>query len=88
MQYNIKVFDHNKALVKTAKLMPYFNSLTNDWIDYLHNHLFVKLFHLALVASEEGHKEANIILQKDLDRIKKDVKYASRYFGKNKFNGS
>lgn len=55
----------------TRNALPYFDSLTNGWIDYSHNHTLVKLFHLALVASEQGHKEANIILQKDIDRIKK-----------------
>jgi len=55
----------------TKNALPYFDSLTNGWIDYSHNLTLVKLFHLALVASEQGHKEANIILQRDIDRLKK-----------------
>lgn len=55
----------------TRNALPYFDSLTNGWIDYSHNLTLVKLFHLALVASEQGHKEANIILQRDIDRSKK-----------------
>lgn len=43
----------------------------NGWIDYSHNDTLVKLFRLALNSSEEGHKTANEILQKDIDRLKK-----------------
>jgi len=55
----------------TKNALPCFDSLTNGWIDYSHNHTLVKLFGLALVSSEKGHTEANIILQKDIDRLKK-----------------
>lgn len=55
----------------TKNAVDYFNSLTNGWIDYSHNHTLVKLFGLALNSSEEGHKVANQILQKDIDRLKK-----------------
>lgn len=55
----------------TRNALSYFNSLTNGWIDYSHNLTLVKLFSLALNSSEESHKEANIILQKDIDRLKK-----------------
>ena len=54
----------------TKNAFPYFDSLTNGWIDYSHNQTLVKLFRLALNSSEEGHKEANRILQKDIDRLK------------------
>ena len=47
----------------------YFNSLTNGWITYRHNLTLVKLFRLALNASEEGHKKANIILQDDINNL-------------------
>lgn len=53
---------------KNASL--YFDSLTNGWIDYSHNHTLVRLFSLALNSSEQGHKIANEILQKDIDRLK------------------
>ena len=54
----------------TKNALPYFDSLTNGWIDYSHNLTLVKLFRLALNSSEEGHKEANKILQNDIDRLK------------------
>ena len=55
----------------TKNAVDYFDSLTNGWIDYSHNHTLVKLFSLALNSSEVGHKTANEILQKDIDRLKK-----------------
>ena len=55
----------------TKNATPYFDSITNGWIDYSHNHTLVKLFSLALNSTEESHKEANNILQKDIDRLKK-----------------
>lgn len=55
----------------TKNALSYFDSMTNGWIDYSHNHTLVKLFSLALNCSEHGHAEANIILQKDIDRLKK-----------------
>ena len=47
-----------------------FDSITNGWIDYSHNHALVKLFSLALNSTERGHNEANTILQQDIDRLK------------------
>lgn len=54
----------------TKNALTYFDSLTNGWIDYSHNHTLVKLFSLALNSSEKGHKLANEILQNDIDRLK------------------
>jgi len=54
----------------TKNATSYFDSLTNGWIDYSHNLTLVKLFSLALNSSEQGHKVANEILQKDIDRLK------------------
>lgn len=54
----------------TKKALSYFDSLTNGWIDYSYNHTLVKLFSLALNSSEQGHKLANGILQKDINRLK------------------
>ncbi len=54
----------------TKNAMRYFDSITNGWIDYSHNHALVKLFSLALNSTEQGHNEANIVLQKDIDRLK------------------
>lgn len=55
----------------TQNAISYFDSLTNGWIDYSHNHTLVKLFSLALNSSKNGHKLANDILQKDIDNLKK-----------------
>ena len=55
----------------TKNATSYFDSITNGWIDYSHNITLVRLFSLALNSTEESHKEANIILQKDIDRLKK-----------------
>jgi len=54
----------------TKNALPYFDSLTNGWINYSHNLSLVRLFSLALNSSEEGHKAANLILQKDIDHLK------------------
>lgn len=54
----------------TKNAFSYFDSLTNGWIDYSHNHTLVRLFSLALNSSEKGHLLANEILQKDIDTIK------------------
>jgi len=55
----------------TKNALPYFESLTDGWIDYSHNHTLVKLFSLALNSSARGHLAANETLQKDIDRLKK-----------------
>src|SRR3989339_247215 len=55
----------------TKNALGYFESLTNGWIDYSHNLTLVKLFGLALNSTEDGHKLANEILQKDIDNLKK-----------------
>jgi len=55
----------------TKHATSYFDSLTSGWIDYSHNHTLVKLFGLALNSTEQSHKEANVILQKDIDKLKK-----------------
>lgn len=55
----------------TKNAVFYFDSLTNGWIDYAHNHTLVKLFSLALNSSEKGHALANEILQTDINRLKK-----------------
>ena len=54
----------------TINAASYFDSLTNGWIDYSHNKTLVKLFSLALNSSENGHKLASKILQKDIDDLK------------------
>ena len=54
----------------TQNAVSYFDSITNGWIDYSHNLTLVRLFSLALNSTEKSHKRANIILQKDIDRLK------------------
>jgi hypothetical protein len=54
----------------TKNAISFFDSITNGWIDYSHNHTLVKLFSLALIATEQGHAVANDILQKDIDKLK------------------
>lgn len=54
----------------TKNALPYFESVTDGWIDYSHNHTLVRLFSLALNSTEESHKQANIILQKDIDILR------------------
>ena len=54
----------------TKQGLPYFNSLTNGWIDYSHNHVLVKLFSYALISSEFGHQEASFQLQADIVKLK------------------
>lgn len=50
----------------TKNATPFFDSVTNGWVDYSHNLVLVKLFSHALVSSPKGHKVA-------LDEIKKDI---------------
>ncbi|MCX6723890.1 MAG: hypothetical protein NT155_01795 [Candidatus Staskawiczbacteria bacterium] len=54
----------------TKNAIFYFDSLTNGWINYSHNKILVRLFSLALNSTEEGHKLASEILQKDIDKLK------------------
>lgn len=50
----------------TKNGLKYFDSVTNGWIDYSHNHVLVQLFSHALVSSSASHEMA-------LDKIKKDI---------------
>ena len=55
----------------TKNAVDYFESLTNGWISYEHNLTLVQLFRLALNSTEDGHKSANVILQTDINNLKK-----------------
>jgi len=57
----------------TKNATSYFDSITNGWIDYSHNPTLVRLFSLALNCTEKGHREANEILQADIDAFKAKV---------------
>lgn len=48
----------------------YFKSLTG-WLSYEHNVALVKLFCLALNSTKKGHEQANLILQNDIDDLKR-----------------
>ncbi len=47
-----------------------FESVTNGWIDYSHNHVVVKLFSHALVATSKGHEAALEKLKQDIEEQK------------------
>ena len=49
----------------------FFDSITNGWIDYSHNHILVKLFSHALVSSEAGHTTALEKIKEDIAQLKK-----------------
>ena len=53
----------------TQKAVAYFESLTNGWISYRHNLTLVQLFRLALNSTENGHRSANGVLQKDIENL-------------------
>ncbi len=55
----------------TKKAIEYFDSLTNGWIDYSENLTLIRLFSLALNASELGHQESVKALQQDIERLKR-----------------
>lgn len=54
----------------TVHALQYFNSLTNGWLSYEANATLVRLFRLALNSSKEGHANANLLLQNDIDRLR------------------
>lgn len=54
----------------TKRAYDYFDSLTNGWINYEHNLTLVRLFSLALVATEDGHSASNVVLKQDIDNFK------------------
>jgi hypothetical protein len=60
----------------TKNGMKYFESVTNGWIDYSHNHVLVKLFSHALVATSKGHEVALENLKQDIEEQKKHSQLA------------
>jgi hypothetical protein len=54
----------------TKNGLKYFESVTNGWIDYSHNHILVKLFSHALVATSKGHEAALEKLKQDIEEQK------------------
>ncbi|MCW5553333.1 MAG: hypothetical protein KIS67_14380 [Verrucomicrobiae bacterium] len=60
----------------TKNGLKYFESVTNGWIDYSHNHILVKLFSHALVATSKGHEAALEKLKQDIEEQKMQSKLA------------
>jgi hypothetical protein len=54
----------------TKNAIPFFNSVTDGWIDYSHNLVLVKLFSHALVSSSKGHEAALAEIVSDIARLK------------------
>ncbi|MBK8615320.1 MAG: hypothetical protein IPN85_18085 [Flavobacteriales bacterium] len=55
----------------TKNGLAYFDSVTNGWIDYSHNHVLVQLFSHALVSSSKGHETALEDIKADIIEMKK-----------------
>ena len=51
--------------------LKYFDSITDGWIDYSHNHTLVELFSHALVASDTGHAAALQKIRDDIAQLKR-----------------
>ena len=58
----------------TKNGLSYFESITNGWIDYQHNHTLVQLFSHALVSTQRGHTIALKNLKEDIRQLKQDSK--------------
>lgn len=56
----------------TKNALPYFNSVTNGWVDYSHNHILVHLFSHALISSSKGHEIALAEIKQDILRLKQE----------------
>lgn len=54
----------------TKNATPFFNSLTNGWINYSHSESLKELFELALLATENGHSAANSVLLSYINELK------------------
>lgn len=58
----------------TKRAEQYFHSVTNGWINYVHNNDIIELIRLALNSSPKSHRDANEILRDDIKRIKQNGK--------------
>ena len=70
---NYPVIGHVRYLVEAIRpeLRQYlFESATDGWIDYSHNHVLVKLFSHALLATPKGHEVALEKLKQDIEEQK------------------
>jgi hypothetical protein len=55
----------------TKNALKHFESITDGWIDYSHNHVLVKLFSHALISTSVGHEKALVPLKEDIEFQKK-----------------
>ncbi|MBF0123849.1 MAG: hypothetical protein HQL60_00775 [Magnetococcales bacterium] len=55
----------------TRHASPYFDSVTQGWVEYSHNTTLVNLFSRALVSSDTGHRAALSEINKDIEELKK-----------------
>lgn len=60
----------------TRKGFKFFDSITNGWIDYAHNHVLVELFSHALVSSSNGHTAALEKIKEEVDRLKQQAGFS------------
>jgi hypothetical protein len=58
----------------TKNGLKYFDSVTNGWIDYSHNHVLVKLLSHALLSTSKGHEAALMKLKEDIEEQKRQSK--------------
>lgn len=56
----------------TKNALPYFDSVTNGWIDYSHNTVLIKLFSHSLVSTSKGHESALEEIKKDIEALKRN----------------
>ena len=52
----------------------HFDSITEGWIGYSHNHVLVKVFSHALLSTSKGHEAALVKLKEDIEEQKKQSK--------------
>lgn len=55
----------------TRNALKHFDSVTDGWISYSHNHVLVKLFSHALISTSVGHEDALKRLKEDIEAQKK-----------------
>jgi hypothetical protein len=54
----------------TRNALKHFDSVTNGWISYSHNHVLVKLFSHSLISTAAGHTLALEKVKEDIERLK------------------
>ena len=54
----------------TKRSLKFFDSLTNGWIGYSHNHVLVQLFSHSLVSTKKGHEKALEEIKHDINNVR------------------